>query len=353
MAIITPSRVNQLLLPIHDPTFGNITINNTISISSSSSLLPSIMPPPPPFPSSLNENTRQQPPSASKPFPLPSSIKMNNCVSGSDNELISIWNKAVNDASKKLQNRQKLDKENDNNDQQQPIEKLNNGDKGKGKAIIVEPSPRKPLLSRTINNNNINKSITDNDTTTNNTSNNIPRSVPSRLFNNTNLKNVPTDVSNAIPRQTPKPDVFDIIAGPSNGNLEYRSILPPPSHQPQNAIQSLLKRSRQNTNDSLDNGSTGSKRLKLDAVAEKASKVEQNGGEKTAKSYQVEEEKWRNRWLAMFPTLVFYFEADLEDGAGRTMKSRVTKMGAVSFDNLSILKIFQQKTENVNTDDFF
>ena len=45
---------------------------------------------------------------------------------------------------------------------------------------------------------------------------------------------------------------------------------------------------------------------------------------------QVEEAKWRARWVKVFPTLVFHFEFDMDEAQRRTAMHRVSKMGAVS-----------------------
>jgi regulatory subunit for Cdc7p protein kinase len=43
----------------------------------------------------------------------------------------------------------------------------------------------------------------------------------------------------------------------------------------------------------------------------------------------VEEERWRAKWIKVFPTLVFHFEIGTEE-SGKGLKGRVLKMGAVS-----------------------
>lgn len=47
------------------------------------------------------------------------------------------------------------------------------------------------------------------------------------------------------------------------------------------------------------------------------------------KTSRAEEEKWTAKWIKVFPSLVFYFEIGAEEGSGKSLKSRVLKMGAV------------------------
>ncbi|OXM76001.1 regulatory subunit for Cdc7p protein kinase [Cryptococcus neoformans Bt63] len=46
------------------------------------------------------------------------------------------------------------------------------------------------------------------------------------------------------------------------------------------------------------------------------------------KTSRAEEEKWTAKWIKVFPSLVFYFEIGAEEGSGKSLKSRVLKMGA-------------------------
>lgn len=50
----------------------------------------------------------------------------------------------------------------------------------------------------------------------------------------------------------------------------------------------------------------------------------------TVKVLRYEQEQWAAKWLKAFPTLTFHFEIGTEDGAGRGLRARVTKLGAVS-----------------------
>jgi hypothetical protein len=44
-----------------------------------------------------------------------------------------------------------------------------------------------------------------------------------------------------------------------------------------------------------------------------------------------EQEKWRGKWMKSFPTLTLHFEVEAEQGAGKALKARAIKMGAVRF----------------------
>lgn len=48
------------------------------------------------------------------------------------------------------------------------------------------------------------------------------------------------------------------------------------------------------------------------------------------KALQYEQEQWLAKWQRAFPTLTFHFEIGADDGAGRGLKARVAKLGAVS-----------------------
>lgn len=43
-----------------------------------------------------------------------------------------------------------------------------------------------------------------------------------------------------------------------------------------------------------------------------------------------DQERWRNKWIKSFPTLTFHFDVGAQEGPGRLLKARTTKMGAVS-----------------------
>ena len=45
---------------------------------------------------------------------------------------------------------------------------------------------------------------------------------------------------------------------------------------------------------------------------------------------EMEQEKWRMKWIKSFPTLTFHFEVEAEQGTGKGLKARAIKMGAVS-----------------------
>jgi len=48
------------------------------------------------------------------------------------------------------------------------------------------------------------------------------------------------------------------------------------------------------------------------------------------KDVEIEQEKWRVKWIKSFPTLTFHFEVEADQGVGKALKARATKMGAVS-----------------------
>jgi hypothetical protein len=48
------------------------------------------------------------------------------------------------------------------------------------------------------------------------------------------------------------------------------------------------------------------------------------------KDVEVEQEKWRMKWIKSFPTLTFHFEVEADQGLGKALKARAIKMGAVS-----------------------
>nr|XP_019045391.1 hypothetical protein I302_05780 [Kwoniella bestiolae CBS 10118]OCF24321.1 hypothetical protein I302_05780 [Kwoniella bestiolae CBS 10118] len=64
------------------------------------------------------------------------------------------------------------------------------------------------------------------------------------------------------------------------------------------------------------------------SVPQKRVKVEREHIESAVKTARAEEERWRAKWVKVFPTLVFHFEIGVEEGAGKTLRHRVSKMGA-------------------------
>jgi hypothetical protein len=48
------------------------------------------------------------------------------------------------------------------------------------------------------------------------------------------------------------------------------------------------------------------------------------------KDLEMEQERWRGKWIKSFPTLTFHFEVEAEQGIGKGLKARAVKMGAVS-----------------------
>lgn len=63
--------------------------------------------------------------------------------------------------------------------------------------------------------------------------------------------------------------------------------------------------------------------------ASKRAKVNTEREAAVGKTSRAEEEKWTAKWIKVFPSLVFYFEIGAEEGSGKSLKSRVLKMGAV------------------------
>ncbi|WWC88450.1 uncharacterized protein L201_003361 [Kwoniella dendrophila CBS 6074] len=57
-------------------------------------------------------------------------------------------------------------------------------------------------------------------------------------------------------------------------------------------------------------------------------KLDRQSVDPAVKVARAEEEKWRAKWVKVFPTLVFHFEIGAEEGAGKNLKHRVTRMGA-------------------------
>ncbi|WWC70978.1 uncharacterized protein I206_104931 [Kwoniella pini CBS 10737] len=111
-----------------------------------------------------------------------------------------------------------------------------------------------------------------------------------------------SSASATIPRPSATPDVF----APEKITTTQRSA---------DVFLNSAKRSRDLTQTAFTSGSA--KRVKLEREAESASR--------TARA---EEEKWRAKWVKVFPTLVFHFEIGSEEGAGKYLKQRVTRMGA-------------------------
>lgn len=76
------------------------------------------------------------------------------------------------------------------------------------------------------------------------------------------------------------------------------------------------------------------KRPSTNAYTTSASKRARVNTEREAtvgKTNKAEEERWTAKWIKVFPSLVFYFEIGAEEGSGKSLKSRVLKMGAVGY----------------------
>ncbi|WRT67995.1 uncharacterized protein IL334_004970 [Kwoniella shivajii] len=123
------------------------------------------------------------------------------------------------------------------------------------------------------------------------------REVLASINTNTANKSRP---STLIPRPSATPDVFA-----SDNKLNNTSS----TSRPVNSLFLSSKRPRETISITLGNP----KRAKLD--------------ESALKNAKAEEEKWRAKWIKVFPTLVFHFEIGAEEGA-KHMRNRVMRMGA-------------------------
>jgi len=135
-----------------------------------------------------------------------------------------------------------------------------------------------------------------------------PNSNPSASTTSRSTSNPLTRISaaNSIPRPAPAPDVF----APSL-KVSFQS-------RPTTTSTLSSKRTR-------DPGSGGLSSLKRVKVEDKRELVKA-----TAEIHKAEEERWRAKWVKVFPTLVFHLEIGAEEGQGRSLSGRVVRMGAVS-----------------------
>ena len=113
-------------------------------------------------------------------------------------------------------------------------------------------------------------------------------------------------LSHSIPRPAASPDVFA------------------PSHNPGLPCQptTVSKQTGKRLLESLNASLSATKRTK---VEDKRGLAEATA----AKNHKLEEEKWRAKWIKVFPTLIFHFEIGSEEGQGKSLAGRVAKMGAV------------------------
>ncbi|WWD05102.1 hypothetical protein V865_003174 [Kwoniella europaea PYCC6329] len=113
-------------------------------------------------------------------------------------------------------------------------------------------------------------------------------------------------LSSLIPRPSATPDVFA---------PEFKAT---PTGTPTNNVDAVFssKRPRDLTQTSLS------------SVSQKRVKLEKDAVDPAVKTARAEEEKWRAKWVKVFPTLVFHFEIGVEEGAGKNLRHRVSKMGA-------------------------
>jgi regulatory subunit for Cdc7p protein kinase len=70
------------------------------------------------------------------------------------------------------------------------------------------------------------------------------------------------------------------------------------------------------------------KRARADAPAQPVKRSRADPA--AVKALRQEQEQWTAKWQRAFPTLTFHFELGTEEGQGRGMRQRVTKLGAVS-----------------------
>ncbi|WVR06539.1 hypothetical protein IAU60_003570 [Kwoniella sp. DSM 27419] len=120
---------------------------------------------------------------------------------------------------------------------------------------------------------------------------------------------------NSIPRPAVTPDVFAPDVLRTTHHNETRS--------PSTPLHSAGKRPRDVASPNLFAGIV--KRAKANGTdAGLAAPV----GEPVVRSARAEEEKWRAKWVKVFPTLVFHFEIGADEGQGKTLRNRVMRMGA-------------------------
>nr|XP_018262127.1 uncharacterized protein I303_05142 [Kwoniella dejecticola CBS 10117]OBR84285.1 hypothetical protein I303_05142 [Kwoniella dejecticola CBS 10117] len=128
------------------------------------------------------------------------------------------------------------------------------------------------------------------------------RDVLASLNINTTSRSRPS-ASASIPRPSAAPDVF----APEVKAVSVRRLDDLPL--------SNSKRPREASQISPTSGIP--KRAKLEREAESVSKIA-----------RAEEEKWRAKWVKVFPNLVFHFEIGSEEGAGKYLGHRVSRLGA-------------------------
>jgi hypothetical protein len=88
-------------------------------------------------------------------------------------------------------------------------------------------------------------------------------------------------------------------------------------------------------NDENDNGDEGDERPRKRTTINEATTGTSNitrarDMSAARKNLELEQEKWRVKWIKSFPTLTFHFEVEAEQGPGKGLKARAIKMGAVS-----------------------
>ena len=111
-----------------------------------------------------------------------------------------------------------------------------------------------------------------------------------------------------IRKSIPKPALIpDVFGSPRDGSLTPKDGTASSSVHPS-------KRSRDSNAQSLP----------------KRPKVEKETADNTSGRHRAEEDKWRAKWVKVFPTLVFHFEIGSDHGPRRALMTRIAEMGAVS-----------------------
>jgi hypothetical protein len=135
---------------------------------------------------------------------------------------------------------------------------------------------------------------------------------------------VPTVYTTSIPRPPIAPDVFSYPqANATASTSQYHKRVNDENlhHGNGNGDVRPSKRRALDTGDTSVNANASNVN-KDNAVRAKAVKAAKEARE-------IEQEKWRSKWVKSFPSLTFHFEVEAEEGAGKMLKARTIKMGAV------------------------
>ncbi|WVF69037.1 hypothetical protein IAT40_003811 [Kwoniella sp. CBS 6097] len=167
-------------------------------------------------------------------------------------------------------------------------------------------------------------------------------SISANLSNNPSairsFSNRTSMASHSIPKPSETPDVFapevhtqvsTKVRESSTALNDLMRSIPGPSTSASASVSASAKRAREvmQTNPNI---------LAAAAISAKRARVASGtehrdaGGaaESGARNARAEEEKWRAKWVKVFPTLVFHFEIGAEDGMGKTLRNRIARMGA-------------------------